>query len=79
MRAIVFLCNRIKKFLHLNPLFTLDKSLVLTNRNNPLANRLAFNTSVLPLFQRQSNQSIRLICHKQRDIQHISVQFQIVQ
>lgn len=43
VRAIVFLCNRIKKFLHLNPLFTWNKSFVLTNRNNPLANRLAFN------------------------------------
>ena len=43
VRAIVFLCNRIQKFLHFNPLFTWNKSFVLTNRNNPLANRLAFN------------------------------------
>ena len=36
-------------------------------------------TFTLPLFQCHPNQSIRLICHEQRDIQHIIVQFQIVQ
>ena len=34
---------------------------------------------MLHLFQCQPNQSFRLICHEQRDIQHIIVQFQIVQ
>lgn len=43
MRSIVFLCNSLQKFLRLNPLFTWNKSFVLTDRNNPLANRLAFN------------------------------------
>lgn len=31
------------------------------------------------LLQRQTNQSICLICHKQRNVQHIVVQLQIVQ
>ena len=30
-------------------------------------------------FQRQSDQPISLICHKQRDVQHIVIQLQIVQ
>lgn len=43
VRAIVFLCNRIQKFLHFNPLFTWNKAFMPSDRNNPLANRLAFN------------------------------------
>ena len=31
------------------------------------------------LLQRQTNQSICLVCHKQRNVQHIVVQLQIVQ
>ncbi len=33
----------------------------------------------LSLFQCQSNQAIRLVSHKQRNVQHIIVQLQIVQ
>ena len=33
----------------------------------------------LKFFQCQSNQPVCLICHEQRDIQHIIVQFQIIQ
>lgn len=43
VRAIVFLCNSIQKFLHFNPLFTWNKAFMPSDRNNPLANRLAFN------------------------------------
>ena len=33
----------------------------------------------LPLIQGQSNQSICLVCHEQWNVQHVTIQFQVIQ
>ena len=43
-----------------------------------LPNSTLLLISVLPV-QRQSDQAVRLVGHKQGDIQHIPIQFQVIQ